>query len=467
MAQTLSTQNVNQPRQQQLRIVMLGWEFPPHVTGGLGAACEGLVRSLSAAGHHVRFMLPVSEVTDPSAQRNDAGVVRQVPIPAPQVAADAFKAERAPEYSSRHVEVHRVPSRFVSPYTRPQDLEDHPVASSRAEQRAAADQNKSHQPISLLESPAADQYRGDLFAEADRFAARCVQILSAEGADFDLVHAHDWLTFRAGLAIGKAFSLPVVLHVHSMERDRCPGFADQRIEAIERESLHAADHVITVSNRTRDALIETYNLSPGKISVAHNGIDFASAGQPRHVSEQVSGKTKTVLFVGRMTEQKGAGYLLQAASLVTQRDDSVRFVFCGSGDTLERLIERSAQMRLGRQVLFTGHLKKDEVERAMRAADLLVMPSVSEPFGLVALEAVRAGLPVILSTTAGAAEVLHHSLKVDYWDSHALADRILSVLHRPALAELLRSRAQIELTRMTWRQAAAACVEAYSQIEPA
>lgn len=466
-----------------MRILMLGWEFPPHVTGGLGAACEGLVRSLTASGHHVRFMLPVSEKIADSHDSGQASpdkiAVQPVSIEQPprsdssqpvppepaQVAQNAqpiyATAQAAVDRPAAVLQLQRVPARFVSPYARPRDVHaaaETPTAQNRFDQQQSADTSNR---LSIIESPSSEQYQGDLFADADRFSERCVALLEHDSETFDVVHAHDWLTFRAGLAVGRSLGLPVVLHVHSLEDDRCPGFANARIQAVERDSLHEADHVIAVSNRTRDALTNQYNLPAANVTVAYNGIDFASIKPQQRVSDRVSQPVKTVLFVGRMTDQKGAGYLLEAASLIRQKDPNVRFVLSGSGDALQSLIEQTARMKLGSHVLFTGHLNTDEVETAMRKADLLVMPSVSEPFGLVALEAVRAGLPVILSTTSGAAEVIHHSLKVDYWDAAAMADRILSVLHRPALASTLRSRAKVELTRMTWAQAAESCLAGY------
>ncbi len=466
--------------QNSMRILMLGWEFPPYVTGGLGAACEGLVKGLVAAGHDVKFLLPVAPGRETPTADPQVDHVHEIRLPATTTssqAAGTFNAAVAagatPEHGTHsssprpdhhgHLDLQPVPSGFSNPYARPTA-----PASSDSLNHAdnQFDTESGDTRVSLLQPHHNEQYQGDLLAETSHYASRCLESLANLDATFDIVHAHDWMTFPAARALAERLGVSLILHVHSLERDRCPSHPDPRIERVEREALHAADHIITVSNRTREMLVHAYALKSEKVSVVYNGIDFTPRASRTTVRSKPLAKNKTVLFLGRMTEQKGVNYLLDAAERVITRDSHIRFVFAGSGDALPSLINQAAQMKTSR-VLFTGHLEKHQVERALQNADLLVVPSVSEPFGLVVLEAVRNGLPVIMSTTTGAGEVIHHSLKVDYWNVPAMADRILAVLNRPALANTLRARATAELAALSWAEAAAKCISVYqSQIRP-
>jgi glycosyltransferase involved in cell wall biosynthesis len=276
----------------------------------------------------------------------------------------------------------------------------------------------------------------------------------------DVIHAHDWLTYPAAVAAAHALGKPLVVHVHSTEFDRAGSGINQRIYDIERAGCLAADRVIAVSQFTKSVLVRRYAIDPAKIDVVYNGID-RDASQPAP-GTRIESKDKIVLFLGRITMQKGPEYFIAAARRVLSIMPDVKFVLAGAGDMALKMIELANSMGIGRQVLFTGFLKGPDVERIFRMADCYVMPSVSEPFGIAALEAISHDVPVILSKTSGASEVLRHVLKVDFWDTDDMANKILAVLRYPPLATTLREHGTLELRRLTWDDAAAACSRVYA-----
>lgn len=303
----------------------------------------------------------------------------------------------------------------------------------------------------------------DLIAETERYARMVVAMVRHQR--YDVVHAHDWLTFPAGAAVANELGVPLVAHVHSTEFDRAGSGVSQRIYDIERAGMHAADRVIAVSQFTKSIITRRYAVDADKVDVVHNGIERDSI-QPA-LGTRLDAQEKIVLFLGRITVQKGPEYFLAAARRVLSKMPNVRFVLAGAGDMSLKMIEMANSMGIGKQVLFTGFLKGDDVERIFRMADCYVMPSVSEPFGIAALEAISHDVPVIISKTSGASEVLRHVLKVDFWDIDDMANKILAVLRYPPLANTLREHGTMELRRLTWDDAAAACEQAYRKaIEP-
>lgn len=303
----------------------------------------------------------------------------------------------------------------------------------------------------------------DLIAETDRYARMVVAMVRHQR--YDVVHAHDWLTFPAAMAVANALGVPFVAHVHSTEFDRAGSGVSQRIYDIERAGMHAADRVLAVSQFTKSIITRRYGVDADRIDVVHNGIE-REAIQPAP-GTRLEAQEKIVLFLGRITVQKGPEYFLAAARRVLSKMPNVRFVLAGAGDMALKMIELANSMGIGKQVLFTGFLKGDDVERVFRMADCYVMPSVSEPFGIAALEAISHDVPVIISKTSGASEVLRHVLKVDFWDIDDMANKILAVLRYPPLASTLREHGSMELRRLTWDDAAAACEQAYRKaIEP-
>jgi glycosyltransferase involved in cell wall biosynthesis len=299
-----------------------------------------------------------------------------------------------------------------------------------------------------------------LFVEIERFSHLAAE--AAAGRAFDVVHAHDWMTFPAAQAIAESAHCPLVVHVHSTEFDRSAFQIDQRIYDIERRGLERADLVIAVSHLTQGILTSRYGVPAEKIEVVYNAVHCAKRLERDDAApEVIAHDEKIVLFLGRITMQKGPEYFLAAARKVLQVYSRVRFVMAGSGDAVQATMALAEDMGLGDKIIFTGFLEGDDVERVFRAADLYVMPSVSDPFGIAALEALSYDVPVLISKQSGAAEVLRHVLKVDFWDIEEMANKIVAVLRHPPLHAMLKSHGSYEVRRLSWQDAAKRCVDAY------
>jgi glycosyltransferase involved in cell wall biosynthesis len=324
----------------------------------------------------------------------------------------------------------------------------------------ASPKQKINSSVRVLGVGSGDGYDGDLSGKIRAFADRCVGLTRREL--FDVVHAHEWMTFPAAVRIAEFSGRPLVAHVHATEFDRSGERLNGPIFEIERYGMHAAARVVAVSHRTRQTIIERYGVPPDKVFVVHNGIDFDRAEEcPR----RVPAREKVVLFLGRITMQKGPEFFVRAAARVAERMDNVRFVMAGAGDLVPDMAKLVGKLGLEGKVEFTGFLRGDEVRRAYEGSDVYVMPSVSEPFGLTALEAVRHGVPVILSKSSGAAEVLERgSLKVDFWDTEMMARQIVSVLRYPRLRETLMRAAADEIQGLTWDKAALKCTRFYNEL---
>jgi glycosyltransferase involved in cell wall biosynthesis len=365
------------------------------------------------------------------------------------------------------------------PYQRPGDYRPPQVKKlSELIQTQAADPNAPKPSASSLPPPAGESvggpsaptmkanthYTGDLFSEVQRYAALAAEISRYE--NFEVVHAHDWMTFPAGLAVAGIKGVPLVVHVHSTEFDRSGQHVDQRIYDIERRGMHGAIRVIAVSYLTKNIITQQYGVDPAKVEVVYNAIETASNGyDPEQYN--IHKDEKIVLFLGRITMQKGPEYFLAAAKKVLEVMDNVKFVMAGSGDMIRRTIEMAAAMGIGHKVLFTGFLRGADVEKVFKMADLYVMPSVSEPFGIAPLEAMSHDVPVIISKQSGVSEVLNHALKVDFWDIDEMANKIIAVLRHPPLATTLRQHGSFEVSRLSWTDAARACVGVYEQAKNA
>jgi glycosyltransferase involved in cell wall biosynthesis len=280
--------------------------------------------------------------------------------------------------------------------------------------------------------------------------------------EFDVIHAHDWMTYPAGLAVAAMSGKPLVVHIHSTEFDRSGTNVNQRVYDIERAGLHGAGRVICVSRFTRDIVMSRYGVPESKCRVVYNAITVNGEPIPSSV-KSIEKDDKIVLFLGRITMQKGPEYFLAAAKKVLQVMDNVKFVMAGSGDMIRRMIELAAAMGIGHKVTFTGFLRGDDVDRIFKMADLYVMPSVSEPFGLAPLEALSHDVPVLISKQSGVSEVLTHALKVDFWDINEMANKIIAVLRHPPLQKTLREHGAFEVRKFAWSDAAKSCVDVYQE----
>ncbi|XAL98258.1 glycosyltransferase [Phycisphaeraceae bacterium D3-23] len=496
---------------QAMRILMLGWEFPPYISGGLGTACYGLTRALAQRGHRVTFVLP---------KHVDGEIASHVNLLTPQdrpsQPATGTRGRSAAPGASQNDEGHRtpgevastfeydppvgsaalpgvtfkaVPSRIASPYGGGPVSGSHPYLSSlrsapgrlsngatSAQGVAADDQegaSRSGHPVAGEPSaPAYDPdhcapiYTGDLPAEARRYADLCVDL--ARGGDFDVIHAHDWLTFPAAQAVSAATGRPWVAHVHSTEHDRSGEQLNEAIAQIERAAVHRAGRVIAVSHLTRNILCERYGMAPARCEVVYNGVEQTVRNgverqEPIEPPTGIGKDEKVVLFLGRVTMQKGPEYFVAAAKRVLEKMDNVKFVIAGAGDQIDQTIRQASAAGIGKHVTFTGFLHGDEVAQAYERADVFVMPSVSEPFGIAPLEAVAHDVPVIISKQSGVSEVLTHALKVDFWDIDDIADKIIGVLRHPSLGQTMRKHADLQVRKLTWSGAAERCGQVYNQ----
>lgn len=482
-----------------MRVLMLGWEFPPFISGGLGTACHGLTRALATQKTDILFVLPQPIEADghthvrllsppPPAE----GRVESRRVPRATASSEAVEEPTAAtdgplDEQGRHERVSftSVPSWISSPYQTPRDYLERrqrlvdegilPPEAPPAEPSTPTATATGGHPIlrALRGQPDTDwnpEHGGDesgqrshpdLFAEVHRYAETARWLTRDES--FDVIHAHDWMTFPAGLAIAGATGKPLVVHVHSTEFDRAGESIDQRIYEIERRGMHAATRVICVSQLTRKLCESRYGVGHEKTRVVYNGV--APGGQ-RALPATTTFKRneKLVLFLGRLTFQKGPEYFVNAAKKVLDKHDNVKFIVAGSGDLASRVIELAASLEIGHKVFFAGWLRGEDVDRVFNMADVYVMPSVSEPFGIAPLEAIRHDVPVIMSRNSGVAEVIRHALKVDFWDVDDIADKILAVLKHPPLSQTLRDHATFEVRQLTWDGAAEKCRAIYDEV---
>jgi len=440
-----------------MRVFMLGWEFPPHISGGLGTACYGLTKGLDEVGVEVCFVLPTSV---PVAARTHVSLRSPADLP-PDVEVD-IETQLTVSREFEHLELHRIAA-LLQPYGTPASHEEvlrelrlhqieTPVSSkARVPGQAASPEGRASQvPSGTFKPGAGAQYDGDLFSQVYRYARLAVELARRE--HFDVVHAHDWMTYPAGLAVAAATGKPLVVHVHSTEFDRSGQNVNQRIYDLERMGMHGASRVVCVSYLTRNIVVRHYGVPAERTLVIHNAVNLpeGSTLQMRPIGRN----EKIVLFLGRVTMQKGPEYFLRAAKKVVEKYKNVRFIMAGSGDMIIRCVEEVAQLGIGRYVTFTGFLRGPDVDKVFSMADLYVMPSVSEPFGIAPLEALSHNVPVIISKQSGVSEVLTHVLKVDFWDIDEMANKILAVLRHKPLQKTLRQHGLIELRKLSWRDSA-------------
>ncbi|MBN1457435.1 MAG: glycosyltransferase family 4 protein [Sedimentisphaerales bacterium] len=431
-----------------MRVFMLGWEFPPFISGGLGTACYGLTKAMNKMGLQVFFVLP-----KPVNSEHSTHVRMLSPSTARIPGAISFELE-----DMENVKFHAINSLAFSPYARPEEYQQLYEEAIRLKRLREIQESDSY-----LEHPGcSDHYGGDMFYEIQRYAASSTRIAMQE--DFDVIHAHDWMTYPAGIAVAYATGKPLIIHVHSTEFDRSGENVNQRIYDIERHGMHVASKIIAVSHLTRKIVIDRYGVEPDKVKVVYNGVERNGQGINALSNVGIRKEEKIVLFLGRITMQKGPEYFLDAAKQVLDVVDNVKFVIAGSGDMMGRIIEMAAQMGIGQKVLFTGFLRGKDVEKVYDMADLYVMPSVSEPFGIAPLEALNRDVPVLISKQSGVSEVLTHVLKVDFWDTKEMANKIIAVLKHPSLRMTLREHGNFEVRKLRWEDAARKCVDVYNEM---
>src|SRR5512133_3366261 len=426
-----------------MRVLMFGWEFPPHISGGLGTASYGLTKGMATFGDlEVIFVVPKSWGDE------DQSIVRliganKVPVAYKQVHYQGFK---------RPIEKIEVESKIV-PYTDPENFWKMTKSEVSGYKLMVHTNNNGMVDFS-------GRYDNNLMNEIQKYAV-VASVIAMEN-DFDIIHAHDWLAYPAGIAAMEVSGKPLIIHVHATDFDRSGGSVNPDVYWIEKRGMDAASKTITVSNLTRDIVINKYNIDPAKVETVYNAVD------PVAISENMIMKKgfdeKVVTFLGRITMQKGPEYFIEAANKVLKKMGNVRFVMAGSGDMMEKMMRRAAALKITDRFHFTGFLKGPDVFSMLYMSDVYIMPSVSEPFGISPLEAMQSSVPVIISKQSGVAELLTHAVKTDYWDIDAMADAIYGILNYPALAQMFIKKGKEEVITLKWDNSARHVRDIYERV---
>ena len=399
-----------------MKVLMLGWELPPHNSGGLGVACYHLCKALARSGVDIEFVVPYQADHGIDFMTVTAAVPQDVhAIYKSGIAYDSYKYVMADGHEEWH----------------------------------------------------------DVFDQQAMYEHAVKDLVMTQA--FDIIHAHDWLTFRAALRAKEILGVPVIAHVHSVESDRAGGNSgNPLVREIESLAFQAADRIVAVSDFTRSCIARDYGIPYEKIDVVHNSIELADL-VPRDLSLATTYQYlaalraqgwRVVANVGRLTIQKGLPNFLRAAKLVVERAPKTMFLVIGSGEQYIELIEQAADLGIAKHVIFTGFQRGKAWRDAFAIADLFVMPSVSEPFGLVPLEAIGYGTPALISKQSGVSEVLHAALKVDFWDVNEMASQIIAVVQNDQLRDELFDNAARELKRFSWDSAAHKVRAIYHQAVP-
>jgi glycosyltransferase involved in cell wall biosynthesis len=423
---------------------MFGWEFPPHISGGLGTACFGLTKGLAKHKVEVIFVVPRAYGDE------DQRAVRIVN--ASDVPFD-FNDTEYKEFWSR-VKYMEIGSNII-PYVGPEEFEK---ALERKEKKGESFTSN----VFSKKYKFSGKYGTNLMEEVSRYALIASAVALKE--DYDIIHAHDWLTYPAGIAAKKSSGKPLIIHIHATEFDRTGENVNDIVYGIEKEGFENADRIIAVSNLTRNTVINRYGINPDKIVTVYNAVDQSLIKEIEDVKRNLN--DKIVTFLGRITYQKGPEYFIEAAYKILKKDKNVRFVMAGSGDMLNKMIERVAALHIADRFHFTGFLKGEAVNKMFALSDVFVMPSVSEPFGIVPLEAMRVNVPVVISKQSGVSEILKHALKIDFWDVDAMADSIYGLCHYNALSEMFKKHGKEEVESLKWEDAALNVKDVYQPFMP-
>ncbi len=404
-----------------MKVLMFGWEFPPMSYGGLGTACYGMTRALNDMGVDVTFVVP--------------------------------RLPKKYECLDTHVNLvgcNEKKTKFqkikLNTLIRPYETEEsYKILRNKIEEEEdECDVDKS-------------LYGKDLYDEVRRYAKRAGEL--AKNLDFDIIHAHDWLTYLAGVEAKKATGKKLVVHMHASEFDRTGENPNPTVYDMEYQGLHYADKIMAVSGYTKSIIVNKYNIDESKVEVVHNGIEIPD--EDIKVDKSIP---KMVLFLGRITRQKGPKFFLRAARKVLNHEPDAYFVMAGSGDMLQECIDYANELGISKNILFPGYLKGKDVNRAYAMSNVFVMPSVSEPFGLTPLEAIHNGTPAIISNQSGVSEVLNHALKVDFWDVDEMANKILGVLRYDGLREELLHGGKYNVDKISWDNASKDVKRVYESV---
>jgi len=422
---------------------MFGWEFPPHIAGGLGTACYGMTKGLAHNDVEVLFVMPNASGDE---DQSSVKIINASDV----ISYDV--AKNVDEFLNK-VDFLRIGTN-IRPYIDPTSFSELVEEERRFQREEFKIYFKQKYNFS-------GKYGVNLMEEVSRYAMVGGAIAMQNAGKFDVIHAHDWLTYLAGIAAKRVSGKPLVIHVHATEFDRNANGVNSEVFKLERMGMEEADKVITVSNLTRNIVINKYGIDPSKVITVHNAVDFSNRDE-LSVSRGV--REKVITFLGRITFQKGPEYFIEAAAKVLKRRNDVRFVMAGSGDMMNKCIRRAAKLGISDRFHFTGFLKGTEVQQMFALSDVYVMPSVSEPFGISPLEAMKSNVPTIISKQSGVAEVLKYAIKVDFWDIDALADAMYALLSYPALHEVAASAGLDEVNSLKWDNAASKVKAVYQDV---
>ena len=427
-----------------MRVLMLGWEFPPQMKGGLGTACFGITKALTKQGVEVAFVLP--KYTGPM-QTMDSRLelISASGVHIPGYINTEYH-QKVKELWQEKLTVRPLES-LLYPYATPESYQEY-LRSITSSKNISSTESRTETPPSSYHLTG--DYGTDLMSEVYRYSQAVASLALNER--FDLIHAHDWMTFPAAMLVKALTGKPFIAHAHALEHDRSGYNVNQEVFTIERAGLKAADTIVAVSHLTRNLIMQEYGISGDKIKVVHNAVSRRDAGIYGKNEKKVG--EKRVLFMGRVTFQKGPDYFIEAARMVLKLMPNVRFIMAGNGDMLKRMVQRVAQLRIGSRVHFTGFLHGSDVDRMYALSDLYVMPSVSEPFGIAPLEAMLYDVPVLISHQSGVSEVIRNALKVDFWDVQEIANKICAALKYPCLASEMVKNCREELKNIKWDNAA-------------
>lgn len=413
---------------------MFGWEFPPHILGGLGTASYGLTRGMSVQNDmEISFVLP-KPWGDEDQSFMKIIAANKVPV-----------VWRDPNWDYLN-----------------QELAGRITTDEYYHYRNCIQEDNNHIGTNGIGSiEFSGRYPDNLQEEIRNYDA--VAGVVSRALDFDIIHSHDWLTYPAGVHAKYVSGKPLVIHVHATDFDRSRGNVNPVVYSIEKAGMDHADHIITVSDKTRDTVIDRYHIDPRKVTTVHNAVEPLSP-TIQAIEGKHNTKDKVVTFLGRITMQKGPEYFVEAAYKVLQKTDNVRFVMAGSGDMMEKMISLVANRNIGDRFHFTGFLKGNQVYEMLKSSDVYIMPSVSEPFGISPLEAMQVGVPTIVSKQSGCAEILNNAIKVDYWDIDAMANAIYSIITYPSMYDYLRVEGKKEVDGIIWENAALKVRDIYERV---
>ncbi|MCT4604081.1 MAG: glycosyltransferase family 4 protein [Marinifilum sp.] len=424
-----------------MRVLMFGWEFPPHISGGLGTACYGLTKGLSKVEElDIVFVVPKAYGDEDQSKMQLVGA-NGVTINQVQTHVEKFKSK----HTYLEVDSHLVPYN---------DPDEYYTFSGKD----IYGKNKFFKVDKEGKIEFSGKYGANLIEEIYKYAYVASTI--SMDHEHDVIHAHDWLCYPAGIAAKEVSGKPLVIHVHATDFDRSGGSVNPKVFEIEKMGMDAADKIIAVSNLTRNIVIEKYGQDPDKVVTVYNAVEPVSFEEKQVIKKGV--KEKVVTFLGRITMQKGPEYFVEAAYQVLKRTKDVRFVMAGSGDMLEKMVERAAQLGISDKFHFTGFLKGDDVFKMFELSDVYVMPSVSEPFGISPLEAMQSNVPTIISNQSGVSEILTHAIKVDYWDIDAMADAIYGIIRYDSLSNEFKEKGKEEVDNLKWANAALHVYDVYN-----